>query len=299
MHACNAKAPEGQVDCADSADVNRNGSYDASSPVQFENSTLRKLSKGVGRGTTGLEIHTYLSKRIKYIEPYGGFKFLAEFPTAGSDFGLIDFKTSLVNTPPLEGTVLAGLAIIPWEVRSNYQRATIDLRYSSTYRSEGRDYSELYDALGSSIAPSLRQPNWASYQAGPGDSSVVDTSSKRVYFNGLTHVQQHLKNRVSAELTWQAARYMKVGIGLGYTFIQSHYLTFDQACNADFTSDRTKSGPCRKDAITSTGTTSESDYNVTGVPNPNYRASVNSVGSRFRVDGSTLLDGWFYATVMF
>ena len=299
MHACNDNPADGQLRCADSGDVNRNGTFNSNSSVQLENNPLRKPSKGVSRGTTGLEFHTYISKRIKYIEPYGGFKFLAEFPTADSDYGLIDFKSSLVNTPPLEGTVLVGLSVIPWEVRSAYQRATIDFRYSSTYRSEGRDYSELYDALGSSAAPSLRAPLWSQYQAGPNDTSVVDTSSKRVYFNGLTHVQQHLKNRVSAEFTWQAAQYVKLGIGLGYTLIQSHFITYDQACNANFTGDSNKSGPCRKDAITTTGTTSDSDYTVTGVPNPNYRSSINSVGNRYRVDDSSLLDGWLHATVMF
>jgi hypothetical protein len=233
------------------------------------------------------------------VEPYGGFKFLVEVPNASSDFGLIDLESSLVNTPPLEGTLLFGLSVIPWEVRSDYQRATIDFRFSTTYRSEGRDYSELYDALGSSAAHSMRDPVWSLYQAGPNNTSVVDATSQRVYFNGLTDVQQHLKNRLSSEFTWQAAKYVKLGIGLGYTLIQSHYLTYDQACNANFTNDSAKSGPCRKDALTSSGTASDTAYDVTGVPNPNYRAAINTVGHRYRVNDASLLDGWLHATVMF
>jgi hypothetical protein len=301
MHACNSKPADGQVDCADPGDVNRNGTFDPSSPIDLESNPVRKFSKGVSRGTTGLEVHTYLSKRIKYIEPYGGLKFLAEFPNQGSAFGQVDFKSSLVNTPPLEGTILTGIAIIPWEVKNTYQRATFDLRYSSTYRSEGRDYSEMFDALGSSAARSMRTPNWSNYVAAQGNSdvSVADTNSKKAYFNGLTHVEQHLKNRLSAEFTWQAAKYMKLGIGVGYTFIQSHFLTNDQACNANNTGNASRSGPCRKDLITANGTASDTDYQVTGIPNPNYRATLNSVGSRFRVDDSSLVDTWLYATILF
>jgi hypothetical protein len=299
MHACNDTPPTGALKCADPSDNDRDGNYDASSPVEFENRSLRNLKEGVSRGTTGLEIHTYISKRIKYVEPYGGLKFLAEFPTADSDFHTIDFSSSLVNSPPLEGTVLIGMAVIPWEVRSAHQRATLDFRLATTYRSEGRDYSELFDALGSSSAPSLRSPLWSSYQASSNQTSVIDTSSKRVYFNGLTDVQQHLKNRVSAEFTWQAAKYVKLGVGVGYTFIQSHFLTDDQACNANLASDSGKAGPCRKATTTASGTASDSEYTITGVPNPNYRPTINAVGSRYRVDNSSLIDGWLNATVLF
>jgi hypothetical protein len=128
---------------------------------------------------------------------------------------------------------------------------------------------------------------------------VIDTSSKRVYFNGLTDVQQHLKNRVSAEFTWQAAKYVKLGVGVGYTFIQSHFLTDDQACNANLASDSGKAGPCRKATTTASGTASDSEYTITGVPNPNYRPTINAVGSRYRVDNSSLIDGWLNATVLF
>jgi hypothetical protein len=311
MHACNAAPPTGQVNCADPGDVDRNGQYDPSltdqrnPPITLEGNPINNRKAGVSRGTTGLEFHTYLSKRIKYIEPYGGLRMLVELPMAKSDYNMVDFEASLVNKPPIEGSFIAGLAIIPWEVRSEYQRTTIDLRFTSTYRSEGRDYSELFDALGSSPATSLRSPAWSGYQAGAPVTdpvtgrtttpSVIDPNSRRVYFNGLTDVQQHVKNRLSAEFTWQAARFVKFGVGVGYTMIQSHFVTNDQACNANFKNDSAKSGPCRKDNPAG----SSSDYDVTGIPNPNYRQSINSVGRRYMVSNSSLFDGWVNATVMF
>jgi hypothetical protein len=298
MHACTQNPGAGEVKCAHPGDVNRNGQYDptldATRTIELESSNQSRRDPGVSRGVTGLEFHSYLSKRIKYIEPYGGFRLLAELPTSSSDFDLTDLEASLVNKPPLEGTMMAGLAIIPWEVRSDYQRATIDLRFSSTYRSEGRDYTELFDALGSSTASSIRNPTWAEYTEGPDDTSVIDPGSQRVYFNGLTDVQQHIINRLSAEFTWQAAQFVKFSVGTGLGIIQSHTITNDQACNASLTSDATKSGPCRKDT-----TTQVEGFSVTGVPNPNYRSSINAVGRRYVVDDSYDFDGWANATVMF
>jgi hypothetical protein len=302
MHACNAQPAAGQLQCADPGDVNRDGKYDPSrldstNSIALESSSIGSRKAGVARGMTGLELHTYISKRIKYIEPYGGLRLLAEFPTSKSDYNLVNFEASLVNKPPLEGTFVVGMAVIPWEVRSNYQRTTLDFRFTSTYRSEGRDYSELFDAIGSSPASSLRAPAWSGYQVSQSDptKSVINPNSRRVYFNGLTDVQQHIKNRFSTEFTWQAAKYVKFGIGAGYTVIQSHYITYDQACNANFTDNADVSGPCRKDNASASST----PFNVTGIPNPNYRQSINVTGRRYLVSDSDAFDGWINATVMF
>lgn len=300
LHACNANPDSGRLSCADPGDINQNGRFDADlrdslGTIPLESSMIRSRKAGVGRGTTGLEIHTYASKRIKYIEPYGGLRFLAEFPNGKSDYGALDLEASLVNRPPLEGSVIIGLAVIPWEHRSAYQRASFDFRFSTTYRSEGRDYSELFDALGSSQAMSLRVPAWSAYQAGPNGTSVIDPNSERVYFTGLTDVQQHMKNRLSAEFVFQAGKYLKFGAGLGYLMIQSHNVTYDQACNANITDRPNASGPCRKEGAA----TASAPFNVTGLPNPNYRQPINVVGRRFLVSDSNLLDGWINATVMF
>jgi hypothetical protein len=305
MHACN-KNPvplnqrgTTQVSCADPGDYNRNGvAGDAvgsdGTPLEGNFSGSRKA--GVSRGTTALELHTMLSKRIKYIEPYGGFKALFEFQNDSSDYGKVDLKGSLVNHPPMRGTVIMGLAVIPWEIRERYQRVTFDVRLAGTYVSEGRDYSELFDALGTSDAPSLRMPNYAQYYAPDPNSplnSVANPNSQKVYFTGLMDVQQHAEVALSGQVTFQAGEYVKFNLGMGYRYTGSHLITMDQSCNPDFKNDITRSGACRTEAST-TGT-----VNSTGIPNPNYRAVIDAPGQRFRVDGSYGIDGWGSATVMF
>jgi len=313
MHACNKnptnlnQTPAGgkQVQCAYSHDIDRDGQsgqVTTDSGVNGKSVVLDEgpngtRKPGVSRGTTGLNFHTYLSRRVKYVEPYGGFDVLFEFPTADSDYHQTDLKGSLVNHPPLRGTMIVGIAVMPWEIRDAFQRLTIDARFAGTYVSEGRDYSELFDALGSSDAPSLRYPQFSNYMAGPMGSqsmypSVVDPSSQKVYTTGLTDVQQHGEYKFTISTTYQAGEYVKFNIGGAYTLIQGHFITFDQACNPNFSSDMATMGPCRQQ-------TANGGYTPTGIPNPNYRKVINDPGRRFKVDGASGIDAWISATVMF
>ena len=308
MHACNTNTgglnqAGGQVQCAYPSDINRNGksgeypNADTGGPLEGQFSGGR--NPGVSRGTTALEAHTYLSRRLKYIEPYGGFRSLIEFQNSSSDYGSTDLKGVLANHPPLRGTLLFGVNVMPWEIPEQFQRLTLDFRFTGTYVSEGRDYSELFDALGSSDAPSLRAPNYAEYQpCTPGanctqSTSVVNPQSQKVYFTGITDVQQHGTYRLSTEFTWQAGEYIKFHVGGGYTLVQSHFITFDQACNPNFAGDAGKAGPCHDQTASASATT------VSGTPNPNYRRTINDPGQRFKVDDSHAVDAWINATVMF
>jgi hypothetical protein len=316
MHACNANpktlntnsglpAGASQVDCANYSDINRNGTggeYDSGGAAGSLEGTFKGGRKpGISRGVTALEGHTIVSRRVKYIEPYGGFRALLEFQNSGSDYGATDLKGSLVNHPPLRGTMIFGLNVIPWEIREAFQRLAFDFRFTGTYVSEGRDYSELFDALGTSDAATLRYPNYAEYQAGPRQMdgsipSIANPSSQKVYFTGLTDVQQHGVYTLSGSVNWQVGEFVKFNVGAAYTLTQAHFLTFDQACNPDFAKDLDKAGPCRGTKTDANGAPKESP---SGIPNPNYRKVINDPGHRFKVSSSSDVDAWINATVMF
>src|SRR5690606_4304627 len=132
MHACNAQPKEGQVKCAHDADINRNGVAD---PLGSEFGDLTgepegnfsgAQKQGVSRGTTGLEAHAYVSRCIKYIEPYTGVSALFEFQGKNTAYGPFNLEGSLVNHPPIRGTVIAGVTVIPWEQPEKYRRISID-----------------------------------------------------------------------------------------------------------------------------------------------------------------------------
>ncbi len=294
MHACNPNAPTTQLQCADPSDINRTGKMDNAFDGTYG---AGDRGAGVTRGTIGLEVHTLMSKRLKYVEPYGGFTALFEFAQSNSDYSLTNVPQSLVTTPPIVGTMIAGIMIIPWENREKFGRLTFDLRFIGQYHSEGRDYSELFDAIGSSNAASLRQPQWAGYMANPSGNippSVVDPSSQKIYTTGLTDVLAYGSYRGSASVMWQASQYVKFQFGLGYGHDQGHVITGDAPCNP---SSKTVpgSGPCH----TGGDPTSNSGYTVTGTPNPNYRATIDDPGRRFWVDASNTFDLFASAVVMF
>ena len=320
MHACsknpatlntNSGLPAGaaQIQCANYSDINRNGTggeytKDASGGLipggSLEGTFNGGRKPGISRGVTALEGHTIVSRRVKYIEPYGGFRALLEFQNSGSDYGATDLKGSLVNHPPLKGTMIFGMNVIPWEVREAFQRLAFDFRFTGTYVSEGRDYSELFDALGTSDAATLRYPNFAEYQGGTGSAagnSVVNPNSQKVYFTGLTDVQQHGVYTLSSSVNWQVGEFVKFNVGAAYTLTQAHFITFDQACNPDFANDLSKSGPCHGSKVdASSGKPTDTP---SGIPNPNYRKSINDPGHRFKVSGSSDINAWINATVMF
>lgn len=302
MHACNPTPAAGQLQCAHPSDIDRNGQRGGA----LEGFDVAEREAGVTRGTIGLEAHTLVSKRIKYLEPYGGFSALFEFQQEASDYGLTDLQGSLVNRPPIQGTITVGLMVIPWENREKFGRLTFDFRVQGKYTSEGRDYSEIFDAVGSSSANSLRQPQWAKYKANPSydpnappgmrqPASVIDEGSQKTYVTGLTDVQQYASIRGSASVTWQASEFVKFNLGIGYMHDQKHGITGDQPCNPSFKDDVFQSGPCKSGNELNSGET----ISATGIPNPNYRPSINAVGRRFWVSDSNTFDVFASGVVMF
>lgn len=267
LHACNDDAA---VECPDTVtpSINRD--------------------PGISRGMNTIVAHTVFSHRYGYVEPYLGFRFLVDLPQSNSDFGAAnDIRGSLQSRPPLIGTFTVGMEVFPWENREQFQRLAFDFKVRGSYHSPGRDYSELFDALGTSQAASLRTPNPAAYRSDGSTGSVVDPGSTRVFFTGITDQTAFGSFGGSAGLTFQAGEYVKFTLGLGLTYLQSHLITAADACNPDFRGDIGTSGPCRGTA------------GPTGIPNPNHRPVIDLPGRRFSVDDTTIVDLWVSGVVMF
>jgi len=176
-----------------------------------------------------------------------------------------------------------------------------DFRISGTYHSPGREYSELFDALGSSQAPSLRSPNPTAYMHNPQfdpknpigqPQSIADPNAQKAYFTGITDQQAFGSVTAHMAATWQAGEYIKFQAGLGLTFNQSHLVTTADACNPNFSGDLDKSGPCH---TVGQGV----NTSATGIPNPNHRAVIDLPGHRFSVDDTMIVQLWVSGVVMF
>jgi hypothetical protein len=101
--------------------------------------------------------------------------------------------------------------------------------------------------------------------------------------------------QAAVQVTWQAGEYIKFTAGGSFTREQGHIITSDQPCNPDFSNDIGTSGPCRNEVVNGGNKT----VTQTGIPNPNYRPTIDAVGRRFRTEDSNLWDAWVMGIVMF
>lgn len=255
LHACSTETMPG-------ASGPCRGEYDSSGGQQFVS------DPGISGGTNALRIETRVSRRMGYVEPYLGFAYQQAF-LAGSEkyFSPGGELPGVVHRrPPVLGELTAGFAVIPWEQRAHYQRFTLDLRGQFAYVSAGRDYSPLFDALGVSADPSLTSTNYE--VADP--SAASPDSLRRSYNYGLTDTQAHARLGARAAIEMQAARYVRFTLGVS-VFYNTPYLI-------------SSTDPCNPNA-----TVGEADPRVgtcsSGILNPSYRASIDTPGRRFRLDG--------------
>ena len=273
LHACNAA---GAVQCPDPANPSAPG-----------------RDPGISRGMTTLALHTIFAKRFGYVEPYLAFRGQIELPAGNSDYGATnDVNGTLLTRPPVVGTFTVGTEVYPYENRESFQRLSLDFKVHGTYHSPGREYSELFDALGSSQARSLRDGNPNAFK-GDAATSTADPAAPKVFFTGITDQQAYGSFGGTLGVTMQAGEYVKFNAGLGLTYAQSHLITASDACNPDVKGGPGTSGPCRAGGASTGGNT------ATGTPNPNHRQVIDLPGRRFSVDDTTIVDLWLSGTVMF
>src|ERR1700722_12376911 len=268
LHACNANAT---IECLDPSDPTN---------------PAKNRQPGISPAFDTLIGRSIWSRRFGYVEPYTGFSVEAQFPQSRGDFGAYNAPNDLERMPPLLGSFMLGLEVIPYEHREQYQRLSADFRFKGTYQSPGRDYSELFDALGSTNAQSLRIPNPAAYMGGPGGTSVAKTGTESVYFTGITEEQAYGSFTLSASATWQAGQYIKFTAGSAFTYAQPHLVTAADTCTPNNT-DVNLAGPCA------------SKQGVLGSPNPDHHDLIDLPGHRFSIDDTTIVDLWVMGVVMF
>jgi hypothetical protein len=280
LHACNANAPSGAVEC----------------PTPGNPKATVSRDPGISRGMDTVAAHTVFSRRFGYVEPYSGLWFKADFPQTNTDYGATDsLQGSVVNHPPLLGTFSMGMEVIPWEHREQFQRLVTDFRLSGSYHSAGREYSELFDALGSSRSPALTSANPGAYHDGGvvngHQTSVGDPGVQQAYFSGITDQQAYTSVGAQFSTTLQAGEYIKFQVGASLQYDQSHLITSADACNPNVTPTLGTAGSCFSGPV--------SARTYTGIPNPNQRPIIDLPGQRFSSDDGTIIDLWINGVVMF
>lgn len=286
---------------------------------------LTGADAGVSKGNLAIRGGSKIGKRFKYINPYFGFEFLFEFPKREAPYPYnndVVYDGQVNLRPPMKGFINFGLEVIPWEVPAKQQKFFIDLRFIGGYISEGRDYSILFDALGTSNNPSVNyfkgDPDFWDTQVGNSDFANVwndfygdgdnlawnsATNSyeytatgkaydtyKRETWTGLTDIENYgtFGGRFAAGFV--TGKWFKIMAGVGVAYNQPHFITFADQCNsgefetyADGTSNCTM-GP---------HSSGRSSFN------PDYRAILDEPGNRFKISSTLIVDIFVHAVAMF
>jgi hypothetical protein len=221
---------------------------------------------GISRGTDALVGKSVWSRRFGYLEPYTGVWLQAEFPQSSSDFRR--YAPSEAEDPPVVTSFGAGLDVIPYEDREQQERLSADVLVRGAYHSRGWDYSELFDALGSSQAASLRM----------GQLPPAGQASQSTYFTGITEEQAFAGVTLSASTSWQTGQYVRFTAGGDVSYVQPHLVTGADPCAGP----TPPSGACTASAASA-----------------DARDAIDRPGSRFSVDDTAAVDLWVAGMVMF
>ncbi len=216
---------------------------------------------GVGGAVHALSLITAISRSFGVVEPYVEFKGILRFPDPGGPFQNERVTQTLVS-PGHTLSMLLGSEFHVWH-RPNDEGPylSLDLGLVADYTFEGREFTELFDALGSS-------------GCSPGDGcsrtyytrDLANGQQRKV--NGITDVEQYGRYGAKVGLTYQPARYVKVRLGFDYWHTTSHYITFADA-GVDIDGTR--------------GVRGRNSQNLNEF-NPFYNSSYDEYGRRFRVD---------------
>jgi hypothetical protein len=216
---------------------------------------------GVSRGTVTLALDSRWSYRYSWLEPYLGLRYMLEWATQASGRFTPDGVPDDVDTSmPRSLDLTLGAAVMAWEDRARFQRISVDVRGQAAYSSSGRDYSPLFDALGTSSSSQL---------------GAAARGTDIVPFRGLTQVDAYAQLRAELALAAQAARYVQFRLGMSLMHMTPHLLTGAAACATSAAS------PCD------------------GQKNPLYRAVIDLPGQRFLLLGNVSYDLFASATGQF
>ncbi len=282
---------------------------------------------GVSRGNLGIRGGSKIGKRFKYINPYFGFEFLIEFPKREAPYPYNKervFAGQVNLRPPMRGYMHFGLEIIPYEVRAKEQKFFVDLRFIGGYISEGRDYSVLFDALGTTQDPSLNffkgSPDFWQEKTGnrdlaslwnqwygDGESLTWDGASGKYFdsrgraydpyaketWTGLTDQENYGTFGGRFQIGFVTSKWFKIMAGLGITYNQPHFITFTDECNSG-TFDSNDAG----DTNCIMGPLSGSGWDRSSF-NPDFRVVLDEPGNRFKISATLLIDVFVNAVAMF
>lgn len=228
-------------------------------------------NKAVGEGVWRIDLSTSLSSRpIRWVEPY--FQATGTLRFAASNSLFQDYGPTQTLVAPGHGLgALVGTEIIPYEDVEKQRKLAIDLGAGVEYRFEGREYSDIFEALGRSSCDPVDPDDpcdLTTYERG----DIDPATKKRRRADGITDVEQYATLSGWAGVHYQMLKWVKLSAKFTFAYEMPHFITFADA-------GRDLDGQNQVEARNS---------NKVNEFNPVYNESYDALGTRFRTGGMSM-----------
>ena len=234
---------------------------------------------GIGRGVHELELSTAFSRQFRYVEPYARISF--NLPFAGAPKSLFQeyYGSQEYVLPGARGSFDFGLEFIPYYNPLKGIKFFIDLGLGASYQAEGRNYSELFDALAQGARTCNRndtarngKENCAYYNEDAKNQNQSNAYTPDIY-DGITTVEEFITIRGRLGFGIYASDHFRIGTTLSLAHATEHHIS-----SGEIGKDLNQDGvfvPARTPA-------ESAEHNPTFVP------SIDYVGRRIRVEETTI-----------
>lgn len=263
----------------------------------------RAGNTAVGEGLLQVEVNTAISRRVaSFFEPYFDLHGVLKVADSSSLFDQADESTQTLEKPGNSIGLTMGAEFIPWEADGGKRKVSIELGFGLDYVFEGREYTELFEALGSSNCSSVNGCYGTTYSAaieGYDESirllkkqigATTDANQKATLqtkldnmqqkyddlkagkdgglatTDGITDVEHYGIYSFFASIQARPVEYFSFGLAFRLASIQPHFITFADA-GVDLDGDG---------SVTGENGDGDNEYN------PKYIEELDQIGNRFK-----------------
>lgn len=215
----------------------------------------------VSEGIHRLYFRTAISHRWRWIDPYMAFWYM--YPIARSDSLFKDYGPSQsLKNPMQQGGTIFGAELVPFERPKEGHKIFIDLRGRLEGHFSGKGYSEAWELLASSPALACDMAQ-AAYNPACNPSLTTNPYQGQP-FTGITTIENYASLGADIALGVQVGQHARFRTSFEYTHDQAHNITGEDI------------------GVPAAGGTGR----VMNAPefNPAYRAVIDQIGRRYRVD---------------
>lgn len=237
--------------------------------------TRPNANHAVSDGVHRIVARTAISHRWRWVDAYMGFWY--SYPIARGDSLFKDYGPSeKLKNPQQQGGTLFGLELVPFERPQQGHKIWIDLRGRLEGHFAGRGYSEIWELLASS--PQLAcDMNQAGYNPACDPKQTTNSYQNQPY-TGITTIENYATLGVDLALGVQVGQHARFRTSFDYTHDQSHFITGEDI---------------------GVPTTPSGRVMLPNEFNPAYRAVVDQIGRRYKVDNANVYNFAIWGQLQF